>query len=82
MAPRGYPQFVLITTCYQCNQIKNEEEGWGMYHDWEMRDMDEMIILERKVNKSDGEFVDWIYLLQDKHKWTAVANTETKFRVP
>jgi hypothetical protein len=53
-----------------------------MYHDWEMRDMDEMIILERKVNKSDGEFVDWIYLLQDKHKWTAVANTETKFRVP
>ena len=74
MAPRGYPQFVLITTCYQCNQIKND--------DWEMRDMDEMIILERKVNKSDGEFVDWIYLLQDKHKWTAVANTETKFRVP
>jgi len=52
-----------------------------MYHNWEMREgRDDNI--KTKIKQIGWEFVDWIYLRQDKHKWTAVAKKVTKLRVP
>lgn len=52
-----------------------------MYRDWEMRDGREDNI-RTEVNHIGWEFVDWISLQQDKHKWTAVANKLTNLRAP
>jgi hypothetical protein len=52
-----------------------------MYHNWEMgEERDDNIKTE--IKQIRWEFVDWIYLLQDKHKWTAVAKKVTNLRVP